>query len=65
MAQIRIRIELQRATAGIELPKLQDLAKEANKFLRMVAEDVRVDADEGTWTAKNFYNQGIGFDCEY
>lgn len=65
MAQIRIRIELQRATAGIELAKLQDLAKEANKFLRMVAEDVRVDSDEGTWTAKNFYNQGIGFDCEY
>lgn len=65
MAQLRIRIELKRPRKGIELPKLIRLAEEAQKFLRMVAEDVGIRPDEGTWVAENFYNQGIGFDNDF
>ena len=65
MAQLRIRIELKRPRKGIELAKLIRLAEEAQKFLRMVAEDVGIRADEGTWVAENFYNQGVGFDNEF
>jgi len=65
MAQLRIRIELKRPRKGIELAKLIRLAEEAQKFLRMVAEDVGIKPDVGTWVAENFYNQGVGFDNEF
>jgi hypothetical protein len=65
MAQLRIRIELKRPRKGIELAKLIRLAEEAQKFLRMVAEDVGIRPDEGTWVAQEFYNQGVGFDNEF
>lgn len=65
MAQIRVRIELQRPEQGIELAKLQRLALEAQKLLRMLADDVAVGDAQGKWTAKDFYNQGVGFDAEY
>jgi hypothetical protein len=65
MAVLRIRIELQRPLKGIELSKLSALAEESQKFLRMVAEDVGLNPNAGTWVAKDFYNQGIGFDAEY
>jgi hypothetical protein len=31
----------------------------------MVAEDVGLNPNEGTWVAEDFYNQGLGFDAEY
>jgi hypothetical protein len=65
MAQLRVRIELKRPRKGIELAKLIRLAEEAQKFLRMVAEDVGIKPDDGIWVAENFYNQGIGFDNEF
>jgi len=65
MAELRIRIELQRPRKGIEMSKLAKLAEESQKFLRMVAEDTGVNPDEGAWVAVDFYNQGIGFDAEY
>ena len=65
MAELRIRIELQRPDKGIEMSKLSALAEETQKFLRMVAEDAGINPDEGTWVARDFYNQGIGFNAEY
>jgi hypothetical protein len=64
VALLRIRIELQRSSRGIEMPKLAELAREAQKFLKLVAEDVGLDVD-GTWVAQDFYNQGIGFDAAF
>ena len=64
MAQLRVRIELQRSRAGIEMSKLERLSSEAQKLLRYLAEDIRIPAD-GTWVAKGFYNQGVGFDATY
>lgn len=65
MAELRIRIELQRPDKGIEMSKLSALAEETQKFLRMVAEDAGMNPDEGTWVARDFYNQGVGFNAEY
>jgi hypothetical protein len=65
MAQLRIRIELKRPAKGIEMSKLSTLAQETQKFLRMVAEDIGLNPNEGTWVAQDFYNQGIGFNAEY
>ncbi len=65
MAALRIRIELSRSAVGIEMSKLRELSEEAQKFLRMVAEDVGLNPNEGKWVAKDFYNQGLGFNAEY
>jgi hypothetical protein len=65
MAELRIRIELQRASKGIEMSKLSALAKESQQFLRMVAQDVGLNPNEGVWVALDFYNQGLGFNAEY
>jgi hypothetical protein len=65
MAQLRVRVELQRPDKGIEMSKLADLSRETQKLLRMVAEDAGLVAADGTWVARDFYNQGVGFDAEY
>lgn len=65
MAELRIRIELQRPSKGIEMSKLSKLAEETQRFLRMVAEDTGINPDEGMWVAVDFYNQGLGFNAEY
>jgi hypothetical protein len=65
MADLRIRIELKRPSKGIEMSKLAALAEETQKFLRLVAEDAGLNPNEGTWVARDFYNQGVGFNVEY
>ncbi len=65
MAALRVRIELKRPAQGIEMSKLKELSEEAQKFLRMVAEDLRLNPNDGKWVAKDFYNQGLGFNAEY
>lgn len=64
MAHLRIRVELQRAARGIEMSKLERLSKEAQKLLRSLSHDLHI-PEEGTWVAKDFYNQGVGFDAVY
>lgn len=64
MALLKIRVELQRPRQGIEMSKLADLSRETQKLFRLVADDIGLNA-EGTWVAKDFYNQGIGFDATF
>ena len=65
MAVLRIRVELHRPNKGIEMSKLADLARETQKFFKMVADDVGIGTSDGAWIAQDFYNQSIGFDAEY
>jgi hypothetical protein len=62
MALLRVRVELQRQAKGIEMPKLVTLAREAQKFLKMLATDTGIRPD-GVWVAQGFYDQGLGFDA--
>ena len=64
MAQLKIRIELQRSRTGIEMSKLERLSSEAQKLLRYLGEDMHIPTD-GTWVAQGFYDQGVGFDATY
>ena len=64
MAQLKIRVELQRSRKGIEMSKLERLSSEAQKLFRYLGEDMHIPAD-GTWVAKGFYDQGVGFDATY
>ena len=63
MAELRIRIELQRTHEGVELSRLPKLAEEAWRLVRMVAEDSGVSRDS-SWVAGGFYEQGLGFDVK-
>lgn len=65
MAELRIRVELQRASKGVEMLKLVELADQAQKLFKAVAEDVGLGAVEGVWVAEDFYNQGVGFNSSY
>ena len=64
MAQLKIRLELQRASKGVEMSKLERLSKEAQKLLRALGDDLGIPTN-GTWVAQNFYDQGVGFDASY
>jgi hypothetical protein len=64
MAHLRVRVELQRPSRGIEMSKLEKLSKEAQRVLRSLGEDLRIPS-AGTWVAQEFYNQGLGFDAVY
>ena len=47
------------------MSRLSEFSSEAQKLLRMVANDVGITATGGTWVAQDFYNQGLGFDAAY
>ena len=65
MARIRVRFEINKGQIGAPLDKLGEIASEAEKFLRMLAQDLRLDVKKGDWTALNFENGSVGFDVEF
>jgi hypothetical protein len=65
MARLRIRVELNRGGVGIPLHKLSSVVQEAGKFFQMLAEDVRIEKDQGEWLAFDFDNESLNFTAEY
>ncbi len=65
MARLRVRIELSRGGVGVPLHKLAGVVEEAQKFLRMLAEDVHIDGRSGEWLGFDFDNQSLNFTAEY
>lgn len=63
MAQFRVRIELNKGRHGIPIHKLAEVAKEAEKFFQMFADDLGLGKSE--WIADNFTNGSVGFDTNY
>ncbi|SRR5579883_293319 len=64
MARLRIRIELSRGGVGVPLGKLASVVDEAQKFLRMLAEDIHVDSN-GEWLGFDFDHESLNFTAEY
>jgi hypothetical protein len=48
----------------VPLSQLTDIADEAEKFLRYLAEDADIAVRRGEWLARNFMNGSISFDVE-
>jgi hypothetical protein len=65
MARLRIRLELNRRTAGVPLDKLSSVVEETRKFFHLLAEDVHIEAERGEWMASDFDTESLNFTAEY
>lgn len=64
MSDLRLRIELNKGGEGISFHKLAEISVEADKFLRMIINDVdkRI---KGVWIAKEFDNNSVDFTAQF
>jgi hypothetical protein len=61
MAQVKVRIELNKGRTGAPLDKLGDVAKQFERFLRSLATDLQLEGARGEWLAVNFRNGSISW----
>jgi hypothetical protein len=64
MAEIRIKIELNKGRRGVFLHKLANIGQETEKYLRMLSEDVGLSISKGKWLAVDFENGSVAFFAE-
>src|SRR4051812_6503121 len=65
MSRLRIRMELNRGGVGVPLHKLAGVVDEAQKFFRMLGDDVHIDKQAGEWLGMDFDNKSLNFTAEY
>ncbi|MBK5292214.1 MAG: DUF4115 domain-containing protein [Acidobacteriia bacterium] len=65
MARLRIRIELSHGGLGVPLQKLASVTGEAQRFLHLLSEDIRIDQAKGTWLGFDFDRESLHFTAEY
>jgi TonB family protein len=65
MARLRVRLELNRRSAGVPLDKLASVVEETRKFFHLLAEDVHIDAEHSEWVASDFDPEALNFTAEY
>jgi uncharacterized coiled-coil protein SlyX len=65
MPRLRIRMELNRGGIGVPLHKMASIVDEAQKFFRMLADDVHIGRDSGEWLGFDFDNKSLNFTAEY
>ena len=58
-------MELNRGGVGVPLHKLAHVVDEAQKFFRMLGEDVHIGMDKGEWLGFDFDNKSLNFTAEY
>ena len=62
MAQVKVRIELNKGRKGAPLEKLGDVSRQFDRFLRSLALDLKLDIKRDEWLAVNFKNGSISWD---
>ena len=65
MAQIKLRIVLNKGRRGASLAKLGDVTRQLEKFLRSLAADLKIEVKPGEWLAENFRNSSVVWDASY
>jgi hypothetical protein len=63
MAELKIKIELNKGRIGVPLERLAKVADEARKFLEMFAKDIEL--GEGQWIAEHFTNDSVAYDASF
>jgi hypothetical protein len=64
MSRLRVKLILNEGGEGVPLAQLSDIADEAEKFLRYLAQDAGLTVQRGDWLARNFVNASVRFDIE-
>ena len=65
MAQIKIRIELNKGRMGAPLEKLGDISRQMEKFLRALTADLNLEVKKSEWLAVNFKNGSVSYDASF
>jgi hypothetical protein len=65
MAQIKLRIEINKGRTGAPLEKLGDIARQMERFLRALATDLDLEIRAGEWLALKFTNGSVAWDAAY
>ena len=65
MARLRVRLELNRRSAGVPLDKLASVVEETRRFFHLLAEDVHIDSGHAEWVASDFDPESLNFTAEY
>jgi hypothetical protein len=65
MAQIKLRIELNKGRTGAPLEKLGCVARQMERFLRALGADLNLETKRGEWLAINFKNGSVAWDATY
>jgi len=65
MARLRLRLKINEGRIGAPLDKLAEIAKETERFLRMLGDDLKLKMEKGEWLARNFENGSVGFDADF
>jgi hypothetical protein len=63
MAELRIRIELNKGRIGMPLDKLAAITEDLVKFLNSLTHDLRLVDGEPVWLAERFDNNSVDFDA--
>lgn len=64
MPLLKVKMILNEGGEGVPLSQLTDIAEEAEKFLRYLAEDAGITIRRTEWLARNFDNRSVRFDIE-
>src|SRR2546423_9737066 len=65
MARLRIRLELNRGGVGVPLEKLARVVDQAQRFFRMLGEDVHIRKESGEWLGFDFDHKSLNFTAEF
>lgn len=64
MANLRLKIELNKGKRGISLSKLEKVVQEMRRFLESMADDIEL-AEPDSWVGVDFTNGSLAFSTEY
>jgi hypothetical protein len=65
MARMKVRLVLNKGRHGAPLSKLGKISEQAERFLRALAGDCRIETKPGEWLAVNFKNGSVEYDAEF
>ena len=65
MANVKVRLILNKGRHGAPLAKLGKIAEQLERFLRSLATDSQIETKPGEWVAANFTNSSVEYDAEY
>lgn len=65
MARLKVRFVINQGRHGAPMAKLGKIAEQTEKFLRLFAVDLGLEAKSGEWLAADFKNSSVEFQAEF
>jgi hypothetical protein len=65
MARLKIRLAINKGRHGAPMAKLGRISEQAERFLRSLAADCKIEVRPGEWLAVNFKDGSVEYDAEF